>query len=389
MLHHIQSTVKGHYTVYNAKTMEVLADIDNVITDIGMDHLSTENFAHNIQYIGIGTGTTTEDVTDTWLEAQVPVADVTSVVFAPFTGTDKSILTDGRLSMKFTRGQWFTIKNNSYTISEIIAGRTGCNTCNQSDYAFSRVVIAGIDCIPLDELIVKYTVEYITNANIVQSNIPFDASTHPDAIPLPSNQTNVRQIPISPILNTGVVKFPVDKWNLRWSQNIPLPLPLEALMPTTRTLNGNVVQNAVPRLVFGNAGVSAIVSTTVSNETVFDDSYAPYYWSGTRVPFNEGIGFIKPRSRAFYKKTGDTGDTWEVILRFLAWPGQMPTCKQFILLNVLEEKFYAPVSTSSCYSRSGELDQGILTNFPAGYNPRQKNLDMFVGIDYKFTWTRI
>jgi hypothetical protein len=361
----IDTTVKGRYTIENDRG-EIIAEVDNAITDHGMKLLASHPIA-------ITPSTTKQAFQYNMLYGLYIVPTTGSQISVnsdPLYSSKVTTLSDGRLQID-TIVKKRCVFTSSQTISTIITNDSTAGAF--STYRTSIAVLPTNLTFAAGEAInITYTLRYVTNCNQIISNMPFVTNVSAGIL-MPPNKTNVRNSPVVIYPESGTEQFVSGAWGAGGTHSFRACLDIG------------------------------------SYSTAWDDDYiARTFYAGTCLYFYSDVdiydtmrsttasSLIQPPgqyqspttlSNYIYKKSLSSakytvsGNTWSTSLRFLFGPGEWPTtAKGFSLLFGTTAGMVKPDSERG--------NAGIFTALQQPYNPYKTNAKMVVGIDYKFNWTR-
>lgn len=370
----IDTTVKGTYRIENDRG-ELLAEVDNAITDLGMTLLASHPSPEYIIYADIPNYFLKGMLANIYFGYSPSGAYDNEIVESSPLYSSKIIpRTDGLLQINTTVKKSYVF-STSRTVTHL---RTGYYRASGGigKYVTSQAALPspGLTFQPNEAINISYTLQYVTNCNRKIENMPFTPSGS-SAVNIPPNITVVRNSPIVTFPQTGLINGSSDSnsWgntNSRFRACLDLPMYNKNVQPT------NIASAWYPKFnmyFYSDVDVYDQIKTTTPTMSLLQPAGAYDHASNTvkNYVYKKQVSSINYTS---------SGNTWSTSLRFLFEPGEWPTtAKSFSLL------FGEQAAVSPSTERA---NAGIFTALQTPYNPYRTNANMVVGIDYKFNWTR-
>ena len=368
----IDTTVKGTYRIENDKG-ELLAQVDNAITDLGMiflaghPHPDPNNFANIPNYFQKGmlavilAQTTSGEI----------VIESDSKYFSkvvPRTDGLLQINTTVKKRYVFTSAMTVTHLRTSY-----VRG-TGYTSARTSEAALPS---PGLSFQVGEAINIAYTLQFVTNCNQVIQNMPFTPNGS-SAINIPPNKTNVRNSPVVIFPSSGIVTD--GNSNGYWNSGTTGPWRACLDFPSyqsssSSTYISNTIYPQFNIYFYDDVDIYDTMTSTTSSSLI----QPPLTFVPNTVPYP--FVYKKQVSSIKYTVSSDQ-KMWSTSLRFLFEPGEWPiTAKGFSML-------LGDSIPGTLRDKLQRANAGIFTALQVPYNPYRTNANMVVGIDYKFNWSR-
>ena len=373
----IDTSVKGTYRIENDRG-ELLAEVDNAITDLGMTLLASHPSPEYITWSDIVTYFSKGMLANIYIGVSPSGAGDNELAFNSDGNSQyaSKIIprSDGLLQINTT-----VKKRYVFSVTKTVTHlRTGYGVFSGTigKYTTSQAALPspGLTFQPNEAINISYTLQYVTNCNRKIENMPFTPSGS-SAVNIPPNITVVRNSPIVTFPQTGLINGSSDSnsWgntNSRFRACLDLPMYNQSVQP----INISAVWHPKFNMYFySDVDVYDQIKTTTPTMSLLQPAgaYDPASNTVKNYVYKKQVSSIKYTS---------SGNTWSTSLRFLFEQGEWPTtAKSFSLL------FGEQAAVSPSTERA---NAGIFTALQTPYNPYRTNANMVVGIDYKFNWTR-